>query len=64
MVLFLEHAADDFLGDFWSWDPASTSWTILSGTENTPSARAQHGFASMNGTLYLFGGRSTSGSKY
>jgi hypothetical protein len=57
----LERGAEELLSDFWSWDPSSATWTMLSRTSNAPSARAQHGLVSVNDMLYLYGGRSASG---
>ncbi len=48
-----------YLADLRSFDPAAMVWTLLSpgaGSGSPPSARAQHGFASAGGKLYVHGG--------
>jgi hypothetical protein len=46
------------LDDLHSFDPVNMTWTLLStGAEGSPpSARFEHGFASAEGKLYVFGG--------
>ncbi len=47
-----------FLDDLHSFDPATMTWTLLSAANDTrrPSARADHGFTSAGGLLYVHGG--------
>jgi hypothetical protein len=47
-----------YLDDLHSYDPADMTWTLLSAAEDStrPSARAQHGFTSAGGKLYVYGG--------
>ncbi len=46
------------LDDLYSFDPATMTWTLLSGAEygTRPLARSAHGFTSVGGTLYVHGG--------
>ncbi len=46
------------LDDLHSFDPATMTWTLLSAANDTrrPSARAEHGFTSAGGLLYVHGG--------
>ncbi len=47
------------IDDLHSFDPATMTWTLLSAANDTrrPSARAEHGFTSAGGLLYVHGGR-------
>jgi hypothetical protein len=47
------------LDDLHSFDPATMTWTLLSAADDAgrPSARANHGFTSAGGLLYVHGGR-------
>ena len=51
-----------FLGDISVFDPANNIWTNIDGGANVPSARAGHGFASVNDNIYVSGGRGPSGT--
>jgi hypothetical protein len=41
--------------DLYSFDPATTTWTLLSAVDSAP-ARCRHGFTSAGGKLYVHGG--------
>jgi hypothetical protein len=44
------------LGDLYSFDPATMVWMLLPAAGNRPSNRANHGFTSAGGRLYVYGG--------
>jgi hypothetical protein len=48
----------DYLGDFYSFDIVSASWTDLGSNVSgePPSARSNHGFVSAHGKLFVMGG--------
>ena len=51
------------MNDFWMFDPESTIWTSLSDMVDGPASRSvsSHGFASLNGRLYVHAGQNDSG---
>ena len=51
------------LNDLHSFDPATMTWTLLSPANDAgrPSARANHGFTSAGGRLYVHGGYGDAG---
>ena len=51
-------SAGRLLADLHSFDPATMNWTLLSAADGAgrPSARANHGFTSAGGLLYVHGG--------
>ncbi|HVU66669.1 MAG TPA: kelch repeat-containing protein, partial [Ktedonobacteraceae bacterium] len=55
-------SASSYLGDLWSFSPASNTWKALACTGNGPGARGEAGVAWNGSQMLLLGGLGSSGS--